>query len=79
MKAINECVCITLDGCDTPITRGQNEPYDLQCKHALLFAAAEDMLEALQMVQDSTAVLNHLDSEAQQFIRNSIKKALGQA
>lgn len=78
MKAINECVCVTLDGCDTPITRGQNEPYDLQCKHALLFAA-EDMLEALLSVRDSTAVLNHLDSEAQQFICNSIKKALGQA
>lgn len=40
--------------------------------------AAPTMLGALLMVVNSTAVLNHLDSETQQFICDTIKKAKGE-
>jgi hypothetical protein len=52
---------------------------DKAIANANLISSAPDLLEALQMVRDSTAVLNHLDSEDQQFICDTIKKALGQA
>lgn len=52
---------------------------DKAIANAHLIIAAPDMLEALQMVRDSTSVLNHLDIEDQKFICETIKKAFGQA
>lgn len=39
--------------------------------------AAPELLEALKRVWDSTAVLNHLDPDAQQQIADAITKAEG--
>jgi hypothetical protein len=45
--------------------------------NARLIAAAPDLLEALKLVADSTAVLNHLDPEQIEFISQAIDKAEG--
>lgn len=46
--------------------------------NGMLIAAAPELLEALQIIRDSTAVLNHLDPSTQQFICDTIKKATGE-
>lgn len=43
-----------------------------------LYEAAPALFEALSLVWDSTAVLNHLDSEALQIISNAMAKAKGE-
>lgn len=46
--------------------------------NAHLIAAAPDLLEALELIHDSTAVLNHLPPENLRFICEAIKKAKGE-
>jgi hypothetical protein len=45
----------------------------------ILAAAAPDLLEALQTVWNSTAVLNHLDADGIDMIEAAIAKATGSA
>lgn len=68
-QAIEAYICVRKNNHSIP-----DEALD-SMKAALL--AFPDVLEALECVRDSTAVLNHLDSEMQQFICYVIKQAKG--
>ncbi len=43
-----------------------------------LIAAAPELYEALAAIMDSTAVLNHLDAEATEWIESVMRKARGE-